>query len=191
MIPKSQDMSPDQKLIKQISDGNELAFAHFYDKHWDALFISAYKVLKDVEACKDIVQEVFLNVWEKPNLTKIQNVKAYLHQTVRFKVLMALRKDKISAKHLETIQELVANPTEEQLDLKELNENIEKSIESLPEKCRDVFRMSRIEHLSNKEIAEKLGISIRTVETHISNALKIIRSNLDASAAMIALFLFT
>lgn len=180
-------MSPDQKLIKQISDGNELAFAHFYDKHWDALFISAYKVLKDKEVCKDIVQEVFLTVWEKPNLGKVQNIKAYLHQTVRFKVLMALRKDKISEKHLETIQELVANTTEEQLDLKELSENIERSIDSLPEKCRNVFRLSRIEHLTNQEIADKLGISIRTVETHISNALKHIRTNLDSTAAVVAL----
>ena len=189
MIPKSQDMSADQKLIKQISAGNELAFAHFYDKHWYALFISAYKILKDEEACKDIVQEVFLNVWEKPNLTKIQNVKAYLYQTVRFKVLMALRKDKISEKHLETIQELVANTTEEQLDFNEVNEVLQNSINSLPKRCKEVFRLSRMENLSNKEISDKLGISIRTVETHISNALRVIRSGVDSSAAMAVLFL--
>lgn len=184
-------MSSDQKLIKQISDGNELAFAHFYDKYWDALFISAYKVLKDEEVCKDIVQEVFLTIWEKSNLGKVQNIKAYLHQTVKFKTLMVLRKDKISEKHLKTMQELLVNTTEEQLDFKELNENIERSIEALPEKCRNVFRLSRMEHLTNQEIADKLGISIRTVETHISNALKHIRTNLDSTVALVAFIFLT
>lgn len=184
-------MSLDQKLIKQISEGNELAFAHFYDKYWEDLFKSAFKVLKEEDACKDIVQEVFLAIWEKPNFGHVQNIEAYLHQTTKFKVLMALRKDKISSKHLETMQELAANTTEELLEMSELDEIIGQSIKSLPERCRMVFKLSREEHLSNKEIAKRLGISIRTVETHISNALKHIRIHLDSSAAIIALILLS
>lgn len=190
MYADSNNISPDRKLIKQIASGNEHAFAHFYDKHWESLFKSAFKVLNDEETSKDIVQDVFLNIWEKPDLTRIQNVAAYLHQAVRFKVLMTLRKGKISDKHIKTLNELVANTTEEQLNYKDLNDNIEKSLNSLPEKCQKVFRLSRMEHLSNHEIANRLGISIRTVETHISNALKHLRSNLDSSAAILIMIIF-
>ncbi len=189
MNSKSGQNFSDQKLIEQVSKGNELAFDHFYNKYWDSLFISAYVILKDVEACKDIVQDVFLNVWERSNLNKIDNIEAYLHQSVKFKVLMALRKGKVSDKHLQTLQELIANTTEEQLDYEDLNETIESSIKSLPAKCQEVFRLSRIEHLSNNQIAERLSISVRTVETHISNALRQIRSNLDSSAASLILFI--
>ena len=189
MNSKSGQNFSDQKLIEQVSKGNELAFDHFYNKYWDSLFISAYVILKDVEACKDIVQDVFLNVWERSNLDKIDNIEAYLHQSVKFKVLMALRKGKVSDKHLQTLQELIANTTEEQLDYEDLHETIESSIKSLPAKCQEVFRLSRIEHLSNNQIAERLSISVRTVETHISNALRQIRSNLDSSAASLILFI--
>ncbi len=189
MNSKSGQNFSDQKLIEQVSKGNELAFDHFYNKYWDSLFISAYVILKDVEACKDIVQDVFLNVWERSNLNKIDNIEAYLHQSVKFKVLMALRKGKVSDKHLQTLQELIANTTEEQLDYEDLHETIESSIKSLPAKCQEVFRLSRIEHLSNNQIAERLSISVRTVETHISNALRQIRSNLDSSAASLILFI--
>lgn len=189
MNSKSGQNFSDQKLIEQVSKGNELAFDHFYNKYWDSLFISAYVILKDVEACKDIVQDVFLNIWERSNLNKIDNIEAYLHQSVKFKVLMALRKGKVSDRHLQTLQELIANTTEEQLDYEDLNETIESSIKSLPAKCQEVFRLSRIEHLSNNQIAERLSISVRTVETHISNALRQIRSNLDSSAASLILFI--
>ena len=189
MNSKSGQNFSDQKLIEQVSKGNELAFDHFYNKYWDSLFISAYVILKDVESCKDIVQDVFLNVWERSNLNKIDNIEAYLHQSVKFKVLMALRKGKVSDKHLQTLQELIANTTEEQLDYEDLHETIESSIKSLPAKCQEVFRLSRIEHLSNNQIAERLSISVRTVETHISNALRQIRSNLDSSAASLILFI--
>ena len=144
MNSKSGQNFSDQKLIEQVSKGNELAFDHFYNKYWDSLFISAYVILKDVEACKDIVQDVFLNVWERSNLNKIDNIEAYLHQSVKFKVLMALRKGKVSDKHLQTLQELIANTTEEQLDYEDLHETIESSIKSLPAKCQEVFRLSRI-----------------------------------------------
>lgn len=183
MNSKSNSTASDKLLIEQISKGNELAFAHFYNRHWDSVFISAFKVLKDEEACKDIVQELFLGIWESTNLKEIENVKGYLHKSVRYKVLMLLRKEKVSEKHLSTMETLVGNTTEEQLDFVEMNETIEKSIEALPTKCQEVFRLSRLENLTNQEIAQRLSISIRTVETHISNALRQIRSKLGSSAA--------
>ncbi|MEM8894831.1 MAG: RNA polymerase sigma-70 factor, partial [Bacteroidota bacterium] len=145
----------------------------------------------DEEACKDIVQEVFLSVWTDDELVKIENAKAYFHQAVRYKVLMELRRGKVSEKHLQTLQLLEVNSTEELFNFQELNETIENTIQTLPEKCREVFVLSRMEHLSNKEIAERMNISIRTVETHISNALRILRFSLDGSTALLIVLFFT
>lgn len=181
----------DKKLIEQIAKRNDLAFGNFYDRHWDALFIAAYKVLKDEEICKDIVQEIFLGIWESQTLNDVENVRAYLLQAVRFKVLMTLRKNKISDRHLATIRELTANTTEDQLYFQELNDSIQDSINALPDKCQEIFRLSRFENLSNKEIAEKMNISVRTVETHISNALRSIRSKVTTPAAMAIFMLLT
>lgn len=189
MISQRLGKLQDNELLLLIAKGNDLAFSHFYDRYWDLLFISAYKILKDEEACKDIVQEVFLSIWENKEVAQITNARVYLFQSVRYRVLMALRKGKITQKHLETIQTVVANTTEEELNFKELNKTIEATIKSLPDRCQEVFKLSRMEHLSNPEIAKKLNISIRTVETHISNALKQIRSSLDSSAATIIILL--
>lgn len=179
----------DQRLLKQIANGNELAFSQLYTQHWDSLFIAAHKMLKDEELCKDIVQEVFLKFLEKSDFENINNLEAYLHQSVKYRVLMTLRKDRISNKHLETLRELVSNITEEQLEFEEMSETIEHSISSLPVKCQEVFRLSRTKNLPNSEIAERLNISIRTVETHISNALRKIRSSLDSSTVVWITFL--
>lgn len=175
----------DHKLVEEISNGCEMSFAHFYNRHWDSLFISAFKVLKDEEACKDVVQEVFLSIWRNDNLINIENVEGYLHRSVRYKVLMTLRKAKLSEKHLETIQILSENTTEKQLDFEELSETVEQSINSLPDRCQEVFRLSRMENLSNREIAERLNISVRTVETHIGHAIRKVKANLDSSTVFI------
>lgn len=175
----------DKSVIQAISDKNELAFATLYHQYWDTLFISAFKVIKDEEACKDIVQEVFLSIWGNEHLQEIENIEGYLHQSVRYKVLMALRKAKVSEKHLETIKEVAENTTENLLAYEELNETVERSIGSLPERCQEVFRLSRMENLSNKEIAERLDISVRTVETHIGNALRKLKTALDSQVVYV------
>ncbi len=179
----SADNQPSEKaLLDAIANRNELAFAQFYELNWDSLFMAAFKVLKDEETCKDIVQEVFLSFWNHQNHQEIANVQAYLHQSVRYRVLMMLRKSKISERHLELMRNQAENTTEILLEYQELNQTVEQSIQSLPAKCQEVFRLSRFEHLSNREIADRLNISVRTVETHIGNALRKLKRSLDSSS---------
>ncbi len=92
---------------------------------------------------------------------------------------MVIRRGKVRDKHLQTISELSQNTTEDQLDFNEMNQKIDSLISELPDKCQMVFRMSRVESLTNKEIAEKLNLSIRTVETHISNGIKHLKTRMD------------
>ena len=174
----------DIKLYQLIQDGDQEAFKVLYNKYWKPLFNSAYKVLGEVEASKDAVQEVFLDALENPK-ENILNLEAYLHQSVKYNVLKQLRRGKVSQAHLDTLEIVIAeNSTEDSLNLAELSESVERIVDDLPEKCRHIFRLSREENLSNKEIAEKLNLSVRTVETHISNALRQIRLSLDDTAAV-------
>ncbi|MTI33252.1 RNA polymerase sigma-70 factor [Xanthovirga aplysinae] len=175
----------DKALLSYIQQGNEMALANLYDRYWDMLFISAYKVLKDEEACKDIVQELFISIWENDSIKEIENVKAYLYNSVRYRVLMVIRKGKVRDKHLQTIRDLSANTTEDMLNFEEMNERIDSLIRELPDKCQQVFRMSRVDHLTNKEIAVKLNISIRTVETHISNGIKHLKTRMDSYMVLV------
>ncbi len=184
------DNTSDQDLLKYIQLRDEQAFTDLYDRYWEQLFLSAYKVLRDEETSKDIVQEVFINIWTNVDLGTIDNVKSYFHQTVRYKVLMELRRGKISEKHLKTLQTLEANSTEDLFNFHALNETIESTIQTLPEKCREVFVLSRMDHLTNKEIADRMNISVRTVETHISKALKVLRLSLDGSTALLITLFF-
>ena len=180
----------DKDLLNLIAQGNEHAFTWFYQKHWEGLYQAAYRMLDDEELSKDLIQEVFVGIWEQ-SYSGADQPKAYLYQVVKNKVLMHLRKGKIASKHLETIKELVSNTTEDIIYYAELKLTLSESVNGLPQKCQEVYKLSREDHLSNQEIANRLGISIRTVETHISHALKQIRGSLDTSAALIAFFLST
>lgn len=166
----------DQTLLSLLKTQKEEALYLLYEKYWDDLYLQAFKVLKDTKSCEDIVQEVFIDVWKKSDQLTIQHLKAYLYQATRFKVLMVLRKGKISSEHLEVFQRIQARTdVNTVLEVQELKEQILVHLNHLPQKCREVFYKSRFEHITNQEIADQMGISKRTVETHISHAIKYLR----------------
>lgn len=181
--------SPNTVLLKSIKQGDETAFNQLFEKYWDQLFISAYKVLRNEEDAKDIVQEVLMEIWAGTQPAVIGNLDGYLHKVTRYKVLMKLRRGRVATRHLETISLIAANTTEEMVSFAELNDILERSVDSLPERCKEVFRMSRNENLSNTEISLKLNISVRTVETHISHALRHLRRSVDPSSISAILFI--
>lgn len=165
-----------QNPAKKLGKRDEAVFREWYDLFWDDMFIQAYKVLKDSSMSEDIVQEVFTDLWDKKQFHRIENLPAYLHQSVKYKVLKALRKNRIRQDHLRTSKEIQSKLSgTTPLMSEELKEEILHYMERLPTKCRKVFYKSRFEHIPNREIAKEMGISIRTVETHISHALKLLR----------------
>ncbi|WP_236977183.1 RNA polymerase sigma-70 factor [Membranihabitans maritimus] len=167
---------PEHKPVKKLGKHDEAVFREWYDLYWDNMFIQAYKVLKDSNLSEDIVQEVFTDLWDKKQFNRIENLPAYLHQSVKYKVLKALRKNRIRQDHLQTSKEIQSKlSSTAPLTSEELKEEILHHMEKLPSKCRKVFYKSRFEHIPNREIAKEMGISIRTVETHISHALKLLR----------------
>ncbi|WP_236977144.1 RNA polymerase sigma factor [Membranihabitans maritimus] len=188
MIRKLFDVS-DEVLLQKLRKNNQLALQELYARYWDQLYINAYKILKSKSASEDVVQEIFIDLWEKRKFNSIGNLPAYLYQATKYKTLMALRRNNIQQKHLDILENIKQEQFADSIiELKELREEVVNYLDNLPERCREVFYKSRFEHNSNQEIAEQLGISKRTVETHISNALKYLRG-VKELLVMIIIFL--
>lgn len=171
----------DQELISAISNGNMEAFSDFYNRHWADLYKFAFFILRDQDACKDIIQDVFVWVWEHRQGLAIQSPKSYLRAAVKFKIANYIRSGKIRESFFEEAAKFDYSAsipgTDEFAELKELNNIIQKTVGNLPPKCQEIFKLSREGNLSNKEIAKLLGISEKTVENQITIALHRIRNN--------------
>lgn len=164
--------------IGQILDkGNTEAFTNFYTQFFKKLLIESEKYVKDIHVAEEIVQDVFLKIWEKSeDLINVKSVKSYLYRAVINSSINFINRQRNLEQHH---QKIINEFTEEQVeDLDEENELIVilfDEIEKLPPKCKEIFKMNRFERLKYKEIALRLDISERTVENHIANALKILR----------------
>lgn len=181
-------LSDDELVVIVPKDAN--AFNEIYERYWSVLYRAAFNVLKDEEACLDVVQDVFIWFWENRSVLKINSVKAYLLVAVKYKVANYIRNGKVRASFYERIPKLALDEEfpDEVLEVKELKEMIARFVISLPERCREVFELSRNEHLSNKEIALRLNITEKTVENQINKALKQLRKQVGRLSAFIFLY---
>ncbi|QEM10699.1 RNA polymerase sigma-70 factor [Mucilaginibacter rubeus] len=181
----------DDRLAALIRENDLVAFEHIYNKYWSKLYLSAYNILRDRQVSEDITQEVLVNLWMKrANLQVTTSLNAYLYTAVRYQVFNVLRSGKVKADLFSRLEELFSNNGgEEILSEKEINRLLEQGVAELPEKCRQIFLMSRKEHLSTKEIAERLGISPKTVENQLTIALNRLRKTLGDFVCM-ALIMF-
>ncbi|MFC3364066.1 RNA polymerase sigma-70 factor [Pedobacter fastidiosus] len=164
-------------LISLIERGQTATFTKFYTSYFEKLVLASDKYLKDIHEAEEIVQDVFLKVWENPEyLSEVKSIKSYLYRTVINSSINYFNRQKnIEQHHLKLASEL---SDEYLINLDEENEMIvllRSEIEKLPAQCKKVFKLSRFESLKYKEIANQLDISEKTVENHIGNALKILR----------------
>jgi RNA polymerase sigma-70 factor (ECF subfamily) len=173
-------------------------FESLFQQIQPRLFAFCCKYVEDKELARDLVQECFISLWENFGSVEYSH-ESYLFTSVRNRCLSYIRSRKVHAEYEESvklrIREMEIHPKMPEpltdLYLKELNEILHHSIEKLPEKCKQVFRMSRYRGLKNQEIAEQLNISVRTVESQIYNALKILKEDLkDYLPASLIFFLF-
>ena len=168
----------DHELLMLLKNEDHNAFNEIHDRYFDDLFRSAYNVIRDRDASMDILQEVFVWFWEHRMAHQMSSVKGYLLMAVKYQVANYVRSGKIRENfRLANAEEKFA-VNEESLELKELQAIISSFTEKLPEKCAEIFRKSRDEHLSNKEIAQLFGISEKTVSAQLHRALSKLRKEL-------------
>lgn len=171
----------DESLILQLKSGSHQAFEIIYKKYWQILYHHSLLMLQDKEEAQDIVQEIFSAIWNKRDTIQIsESLSAYLYGATRNRVLNKLKKDSVITKYMNRqyldmdTRSLIPDNI---LIQKELARQIERCIEGLPKRTREIFLLSRGKQLSHKEIAELLGISHTTVKKQVSNALEAIRKH--------------
>ncbi|MFT7591511.1 MAG: RNA polymerase sigma-70 factor (ECF subfamily) [bacterium] len=157
----------------------ELVFKQYYGE----LCGFATKYVEDADIAEELVQSLFCSLWEKLDSIGLQtNLKAYLYTGVRNAAFNHFKHQKVVDKYEQYASNTGASisPPSEVLEVKELKSIIDLAMNLLPEKCRQVFELSRIEQKKYREIAEELNISIKTVEIHMGKALKILRQELGS-----------
>lgn len=161
---------------------DEGEFEKLFKSHFKALHAYATVMLHDEVVAEEIVQNMFLKLWEKRDRLSIQSsVKAYLYKCVHNDSLNYIKHLKVKANyedHTTYIMKDQTNQPAKTLELKELESRLWQALNELPEQCRTIFQMSRFEELKYKEIAERLGLSIKTVENQMGKALKLLRIKL-------------
>lgn len=183
----------DTELTHLLRDGNERAYAEIYKRYWDKIYVVACHRIGDQLEAEEIVQDVFLSLWKRrASLDLKYSLNTYLSVAVKYQVInrqtRQFRKMNEIAAHVSSLEES-ADTTNLWFLEKELKEQLELSINKLPEKCRIVFKMSREQDKSNMEIANELGISEKTVEAHITRAISNLKNSLHISAALILFLL--
>ena len=169
-------------MVKGLRAGRESTYARLFHDYYAPLSVFANSYVNDMDAAKEVVQDLFVSIFEnRKTLLITTSLKSYLYQAVRNRCLNHLKRLKTGREHLERMGELTNNTESlEDLILKnELEYRIFQIVSNLSPKCKEVFILSRVHGLKNPEIASRLELSIRTVETQISNALKILREKLE------------
>lgn len=161
-----------EELFWQIKEDDQRAFDELYARTWKQLYVKTYSRLKIEDLSKDIVQEVYVDFWNKRHSRDIQNVQAYLMQAVKFKVLDEFRKSKYEFVELDNFIEQIrdGSDADSQLISKEFFTALKAWTETLPAKRREIFKLKYEEGLTNKEIAERLDVSVKTVQNQLLNS---------------------
>ncbi|MBN1180942.1 MAG: RNA polymerase sigma-70 factor [Bacteroidales bacterium] len=175
-------MKHNNDTLARIKAGDIKAFEIFFRELYPKLCGFANKYLNDIDLAEEFVQDVFYLLWEKRESLSIESsLKSYIYRTVQNKCLMHIRHLHVVSKHSKEVEMSSLQYNEdvtESIDEMELRNIVDKTLAILPERCRNVFRMNRFEGLKYKEIAEKLSLSVKTIEADMGKALKAFRESL-------------
>jgi RNA polymerase sigma-70 factor (ECF subfamily) len=170
----------DAALLVSLREDNREAFTEIYDRYWKKLLAIAFLHSRDKIVAEEIVQEVFISLWNRRTELYVDNLSAYLATAVRLSVFKQYARQKRRTEIIEqTADPLLASWDEEKIFSRFMQQYINGIVEELPEKCRLVFKMSREEGLNIPEIAQRMGIAEKTAEAHLTKALKVLKVNLN------------
>jgi len=175
----------DQELTALLKQGDQVAFTEVYNRYWKTLYAIAHNRLRNIQSSEDVVHDVLVSLWHNRETAVVESLSAYLATATKYMIFHLMKRSKkfSQEEHAMDHAELIMDQEdlEERVHYRRLLEMVAKEVEKLPEKCRLVFKYSREEHLSVKEIAEKMDVSTSTVENHMNKALTTLRGKVKNS----------
>lgn len=184
----------DDELIRNLNSGSEAAFTEIYERYWEKMVDYAVRLTKSEEEAGDIVQEIFISVWNRRHEIYVTgSLVAYLIKSTRNLSLRYIQKNINTGTFLEKLSKNMQNALtafDDRLSLQDLQLQIDKAVDSLPSKMKTVYLLSRDEQLSYRQIAEKMGITENTVKNQIHNALKSISSSIKSKYSVSYIIFF-
>lgn len=183
----------DEELFVLLRTGDHIAYKQIFERFYGVLYLHALKILRDEDEAKDIVQELFEMLWrKKESLILNSSLSAYLYAATRNMILNLIEHRKVKGRYLDSLGQYLDQDTclpDALVREKELKHIIEQEIEALPVKMGEIFKLSRTEHLSHKEIASQLELSELTVKTQVKRALKILKPKFGFIIGVITTFI--
>lgn len=183
----------DQELLHLMQSDSNAAFTEIYSRYWDKLFAIAAHRLHNLAEAEELVQDIYLELWNRRQQLQITtSLPAYLATAVKFKVINILarrHRELLYQQHAVQSGATADLSTEQRVSFGELQSRLAALVNELPDKCRLVFRLSREEGLSHKEIAATIGVAEKTVEAHLSRALRTLRTQLRSLSSFLGSFL--
>jgi RNA polymerase sigma-70 factor (ECF subfamily) len=171
----------DEELVRALGQNDEKAFAEIYERYWQPLHQQAVRKLGRCEDAEEVVQDLFVTLWNKRHTASIQQLDTYLFSALKYKVVDCVRAQLVRKAYAASSPTRFQAPnrcTEEAVAATDLTQALDASLRNLPDHSREVFRLSRQEHQSVPEIAARLRVSPKTVEYHLSRSLRMLRAYL-------------
>nr|WP_321413309.1 RNA polymerase sigma-70 factor [uncultured Allomuricauda sp.] len=190
---KKDSNQSDEELVARIRKEDKKAFGILFDRYWERLLLQARIKLNSEFEAEEVVQDVFVGLWKRRHKLELRyTFHSYIASCVKYEIFARYAKREKNKRFVHDeneILQLVDTNTEDWLDYESVRSMIEKAVEELPERCRLVFKMSREEGLSHKEISEELNIGTKTVEAHITKAIRLVGRSIGYSNMVGFLFL--
>jgi RNA polymerase sigma-70 factor (family 1) len=166
-------------LFRLVAEGDEAAFRRVYDRFWPQVYGTSLRLTRDPEQARDLSQDIFVRLWEnKEKLGEAREPGAYIYILSRNLVMDFLRKKTFDPANIDWLLAYFSKDgtdPQARLEYKELEAGLRKAVESLPDRTKEVFRLSRVEGLTHEQIAARMGISVVSSKTYIVRALRDIR----------------
>lgn len=168
----------DHQLVAFLKEGSEKAYDELFRRYWKKAFTAAYGKVKSKAQAEEIVQDIFMDLWDKRASLSIQCFSRYLHTSVKYQALNKIRARIVHDKYWDYYRAFISqadNTTEKAVHFQDLLEKVEERLDQFPKKTKAVFRMNKIEGKSLKEIAALMKLSEKAIEYHLSQSLKVLK----------------